>query len=255
MKQLDEKGEWMLSISKRKNKEGVNVLPFYLNKIRNLSLLIACIATTACGSGSSGLDELKRLCEKDAGLTINKTVEVDGYYDTTGNNMAVAETDYQFIEFCDGNPSAIDLIPGPGCWRVSKIKRESGKCYERLDKKLAKIVVAPYPEFLKEHCIAVEKIEKPEAEYRYEVERKEWWHDESAGTKMTQYVGRIVNSKTGEVLGAGKNYVLRPKRSTPPSFHCGSARVTGLQKSRPFAVGLIEKTIKPRKDNRLGGSK
>ena len=226
-----------------------------MKNIRPISLLIACIATTACGSSTSGLDELKRLCEKDAGLKIYKTVEVDGYYDTRGSNTIVAETDYQFIEYCNDNPLPIEPITEPGCWRVSKVKRESGKCHEKIDKNMSKIVVAPYPEFIKEHCIAVEKIEKPEAEYRYEVERKEWWHDEGAGTKMTQYVGRIVNNKTGEVLGVGKNYVLRPKRSTPPSFHCGSAHVTGLHKSKLFAVGLIEKTLKPGIDVRLGGSK
>jgi hypothetical protein len=230
-----------------------------MNAIKKMGLLIFFILLTACGSSTPGLDELKMLCEKDAGLTIYKIVEVEGYYDATGSNTIVAETDYQFIEFCDDNPTFIDAIPEPGCWRVSKIKRESGQCYERLDKSLAKIVVEPYPEFRKDHCLAVEKLDKPEAEYKYEVEREEWWINESTGTKMTSGTGRIVNNKTGEILGEGTNYVLYPKwfgtgRSLP-SIHCGSPQITGLQKSIPFAAGLIEKTLMPETIIRTGEPK
>jgi hypothetical protein len=223
-----------------------------MNIIKRIGLLLFYILLTSCGSKTPGLVELKELCEKDAGLTIYKTVEADGYYDATGSNLSVAETAYQFIEFCDDNPTFIDSIPEPGCWRVSKVKRDSGQCYDRLDKKLKKIVVDPYPEFLKTHCIAVEKLDKPTARYRYEVERKVGWLNESASTKMTSNTGRIVNNKTGEILGERKNYILRPKNSNPPSFHCGSPQITGLQKSIPFATGLIEKALTPRTDESLG---
>jgi hypothetical protein len=225
--------------------------------IKKLSFLIVFITCTACGQEIPGLNELKKLCEKDAGLTINKTVEVDGYYDSTaiGVGADLIESSYRFKEFCNDNPKFTRAIPEPGCWRVSKVKRELGQCYERLDKRLAKYVVEPYPEFLKDHCLAVEKIEKPEARYKYEVERKEWWIDERNEIKMSLGIGRIVDIKTGEVLGEAKNYVLRPKNSTPPSFHCGSAHVTGSQKTKPFAVGLIEKTLILRKDEILGESK
>jgi hypothetical protein len=220
--------------------------------------LIIFILLTACGSG---LDELKRLCEKDAGLTIYKTVEAEGYYDATsiGVGANLIDSDYQFFEFCNDDPKFTRAITEPGCWRVSKVKRELEICYERLDKMLAKNVVEPYPEFLKNHCLAVEKLEKPEAEYKYEVESEEWWINESTGTKMTSGTGRIINNKTGEVLGEGKNYVLFPKwygsgRSLP-SIHCGSYQITGMEKSMPFAVGLIEKTLVPRTDKRKGDLK
>jgi len=212
-----------------------------LFSFKKLSTLLLVLACSACSSEQAGLNELRRLCEKDAGLTIYKTVEADGFYDTRGSNTSVAETDYRFIEFCDDNPTVID---SPGCWRVSKVKRELGQCYERLDKSLAKIVVAPYPEFLKEHCLAVEKLEQPEAEYTYEVERAEWWVNENAGTKMIRHIGRVFNKKTGEVLGQGISYVLRKKSSAPSTFSCGSPQITGLQKSVPFAAGLIEKTLR-----------
>lgn len=233
-----------------------------MNIIKKLSILIVCIICTACGSSTSGLDELKMLCEKDAGLTIYKTVEAEGYYDATGSNTIVAETDYRFIEFCDENPTFVDAIPEPGCWRVSKVKRESGQCYERLDKRLAKIVVEPYPEFLKDNCIAVEKIEKPEADYKYEVEREEWWINESAGTKMRRYTGKIINTKTGGTHGEAISYSLYPgwlhsetRSKFKSAIGCGSYHVTGMNKTIPFAAGLIEKTLLPKSDKSTGESK
>jgi hypothetical protein len=232
-----------------------------MNVMKKLGLSISFILLTACGSSTPGLDELKRLCEKDAGLTVNKTVEAEGYFDATsiGIGANLIESDYQFMEFCNDDPKFTRAITEPGCWRVSKVKRESGICYERIDNMLAKNVVEPYPEFLKEHCLAVEKLEKPEAEYKYEVESEEWWINESTGTKMTSGTGRIINNKTGEVFGEGKNYVLFPKwygsgRSLP-SIHCGSYQITGMEKSIPFAAGLIEKTLVPGIDKRKGDLK
>ena len=220
--------------------------------IKQASLSIIIILLTACGSNTSGLDELKSLCEKDAGLAIYKTVEADGYYDdtSTGVGANLIDSDYQFLEFCNNAPDFTRAITEPGCWRVSKVKRELDQCYERLDKRLGKYVVEPYPKFLNGHCLAVEKIEKPEAEYKYEAESEEWWINESTGTKMTRGTGRVINKITGEVLGEATSYLLFPKwygsgRSLP-SIHCGSYHITGLQKSMPFAAGLIEKTLVPR---------
>ncbi len=220
-----------------------------------ISLLIFFILLTACGSSTPGLDELKALCEKDAGLTIYKTVEAEGYYDATaiGIGANLVESDYQFMEFCNYDPKFTRAITESGCWRVSKVKRDTGRCYERLDKRLSKFVVEPYPAFLKDNCLAIDKLEKPEAQYRYEVERKEWWLNERVGTKMTWGIGRVVNNETGEIIGTGVNYVLYPKRrSTPPSVHCGSYQVTGKDKSMPFAVGLVEKTLLPRIEIKAG---
>jgi hypothetical protein len=219
--------------------------------IIKLGLLIIFILLTACGSG---LDELKRLCEKDAGLTIYKTVEAEGYYDATAKaGGRLLDSDYQFYEYCNNDPSPV--YPEPGCRRLTKVSRDTGSCDEEYDKTLMRFDRKGYAEFRKDHCIAVEKIEKPTARYKYEVEREEWWVNERDETQMSVGIGRIVDIKTGEVLGQAKNYVLSPKRSTPPSFHCGSAHVTGLQKTKPFAVGLIEKTLVPRVDNRKGETK
>lgn len=183
-----------------------------MNVIRKLSILIVIITCTACGSNTSGLNELKTLCEKDAGLTINKTVEVDGYYDATsiGVGANLIDSDYQFIEFCNDNPKFTRAITDPGCWRVSKVKRESGQCYERLDKRLAKYVVKPYPEFLKDHCLAVEKLEKPEARYSYNSDFKKW-PDKNGVSEFTRSDAYIKDTKTSEILGRYISYSYNEK--------------------------------------------
>lgn len=175
-----------------------------MNLLKKISLLFIYILLTGC---SSGLDELKRLCEKDAGLTIYKTVEAEGYYDATsiGIGANLIESDYQFMEFCNDAPKFTRAITEPGCWRVSKVKREIGICYERLDKMLAKNVVEPYPKFLKDNCIAVEKIEKPIARYSYHSEPKAWADDDPILKFRRSHV-YIKDTKTDEVLGRHVSY-------------------------------------------------
>lgn len=232
---------------------------FQIHEFHLIYLLLISLVSAACGSESNipGLDDLKELCKKDAGLTIYKTVEVAGYYDATRKGEALwslVSSDYSYIEFCNHDVEKSSFGES-GCWRLKKVSRESGQCNETVDKALKGNGSDASVNFRLKKCIAVKKIEKPTAQYKYEVETKKWWINEHDETRVTSSVGRIVNIKTGEILGKAKNYVLRPKRSTPPSFHCGSAQLTGLQKSRPFAVGLIDNTLIPVTNNKQGESK
>jgi len=233
-----------------------------INSIQRLGMLAVFIMLTACGANTSGLDELKRLCEKDAGLTIYKTVEADGYYDSTRKGGALwmlIPSEFTFVEYCNYEPNIASLFDEPGCWRLIKVSRETGQCNENVNKSLKRVGSDVSREYRETNCIAVEKLENPKAEYKYEVEREEWWINESTGTKMIGGPGKIINTKTGEVLGEAINYVLFPKwYGTPRSksaIHCGSPQITGLQKNIPFAVGLIEKTLVPGTDKRTGESK
>ncbi|PHS67778.1 MAG: hypothetical protein COB23_10170 [Methylophaga sp.] len=200
----------------------------------------------------TGLEQLKALCEKDAGLFIYKTVEAEGYYDASRKGEVIhllIPSNYQFTEFCDTG----EIRPSfneDGCWRLTKVSREAGQCNESVDSMLMKSRREAYIEFRQDNCIEVKKIEKPEAKYRYEVERKEWWLNEWLDEKMSKGMGRIVNIKTNEVISESINYIL--KANNKPLIHCGSAKATGLQKSKPFTAGLIEKTIKPRKETKTG---
>lgn len=221
--------------------------------MKKISLLIIALLVSACDSEKAGLAELKRLCEKDAGLTIYKTVEADGYYDSYTDChhcwKKLIKSNYQFVEFCaeeEQHPLSY-ILADRGCFRIFKTKRNQNICHARIDQRLSDFKADPYPEFLKEHCIAVDKIEKPMARYTYEVERKDWWINEGTGTKMTWGAGRIIDTKTNEILGERISYGLFPKwygtSRSKPHVGCGSYKMTGKNKSEPFAIGLIEKTL------------
>ena len=128
------------------------------------------------------------------------------------------DSDYQFIEFCNDNPKFTRAITEPGCWRVSKVKRELGQCYERLDKKLAKYVVEPYPAFLKDHCLAVGKLEKPEARYSYHSVAKQWF-DKNGKSEFRRSDAYIIDVVTSDILGrfVSYSYNEKPGHTSPTS--------------------------------------
>ena len=229
-------------------------VPFFL--IFFTCLLSACMQNKPVGYDAPGLGELKRLCAKDAGLKINKTVEAEGYYDATSDGGVVRLIEkglYRFYEYCTDEPTYKNILE-PGCWRMSMVRRASNQCDIHMDKELAETadrlapsVAVPYREFLKENCIAVEKIKEPTARYSYEVERKERWLNESEDTKIHQYIGKVMDNETGDVMAQRIDYLLDQKKySFLSSIGCGSYLITGKDRSMPFAKGLIEKTLIPR---------
>jgi hypothetical protein len=149
-----------------KNKLKIQELTLFLvSVIKKLSSLIFIIICTACGSSAPGLDELKKLCEKDAGLTINETVEADGYYDATTNCHhcwdALINTPFDHLEFCDHESKRSPLtyiLKEHGCYRLSKVQRDTGQCHAGIDKRIAKRVTEPSVSFKEEQCIKVESI-------------------------------------------------------------------------------------------------
>lgn len=197
----------------------MNANPAYHQVKPKPSMLMIFIGLTAtlaaCSSEKTGLDKLRELCEKDAGLTIHETVEADGYYNAYSNDgitNALIKGPYSFYEFCDSSPSKsrYELFPEPGCFRVKKVRRELGECDQRVDKSLSRFVVEPYPEFLKEHCIAVEKIEKPTARYGYYSDFKKW-HPENSVSRFTRSDVYIKNNLTEEILGRYVSYSYNDK--------------------------------------------
>jgi hypothetical protein len=199
-----------------------------------------------CSYEDRGLEKLKRLCKRDAGLALYASVVVDGFYDSTGNTNLV-ESQYKFVEICDPDFRYADPDASEQCYRLKKVNRGSALCNEVLDRRLSKFSVPPYPEFLKTQCIAVEPISKPSAAYRYEVERKEWWVDKERGAKMTHSIAQVSETTNNKVLARRISYGLYPEGyGTPqsrPHIGCGSYKVTGKSRSEVFAPGMIEKTL------------
>ena len=190
------------------------------NKYIPFFLLLLGLVCTACSSEKKGLAELKSLCEKDAGLRIYKTVQAEGYYDTTGGFDLVLSP-YKFYEFCDNSPSPskFNVIPEPGCYRVEKVKRKEGQCHPGYDEALEKVVVDPYPEFLTNHCISVQKIDKPMARYSYYADI-EVWKDKNEKSGFIRSEISIKDSSNDNVLGGFINYSYTANPVIPVSKSC-----------------------------------
>ncbi|MDZ7784150.1 MAG: hypothetical protein U5K56_14830 [Halioglobus sp.] len=74
--------------------------------------------------------ELRRWCEKDAGLEIHRVVRANGYFDAWASShhspwQIILDTDYEFIEVCDSTRRSYRPLSKPGCWRVTKVRRDS----------------------------------------------------------------------------------------------------------------------------------
>jgi hypothetical protein len=214
--------------------------------MKKIAIIFLCFGLYGCGFKSDGLATLKDLCEKDAGVTIYKTVEVDGYYDTTGGFDLVVSP-YKFYEFCDDSPSAskFNVIPDPGCYRVEKVKRKTGLCHQGYDDALVKLVVEPYPEFIKNNCIAVEKIGEPEARYSYHSDAKAWVDDNGVSEfrRSEIYIKDRVSSK---VLSRyiSYSYNKKPGHSSPKSCHVLNDKYPSYVTSK-----LIQSTINVLREN------
>lgn len=199
---------------------------------------------SSCSSEKEGMDKLRELCEKDAGLTIYKTVEADGYYDTYANSSIagrLVKSEYKFFEFCDDSPFRFNMIPDAGCFRVKRVRRDSGQCNKIIDKRLSEFIVDPYPEFLKEFCISAEKIDKPTARYSYH-SKLERWTDTNQVSEFIRSSARFEELATGDVLSTYISYSFnkRPRHTSPKSCHLLDKKFSISIKS-----DFIEKTIIP----------
>jgi hypothetical protein len=195
--------------------------------MKKIAIIFLCFGLYGCSSESDGLATLKDLCEKDAGVTIYKTVEADGYYDAYTDChhcwQELLKSKYQFVEFCDEkdrNPLAY-AIPKSGCYRVLKEKRAGNSCYVDIDKKLTKKSVEPYVSFVKDHCIAVEKIDKPEARYSYHSDFKKWKSD-NGNSEYTRSSVYILDQETKDILGRYINYSFNAKPGHTTARSCDS---------------------------------
>ena len=160
-------------------------------------------------------DELKRLCNMDAGVSIYKTVQALGYYDAYTNCRhcwdLIMNTNYEFIEFCNDEPSNWYAINEPGCWRVSRVDRLLERCDIRIERELKrKKKSATYQEYLSQYCFAKQKLDKPEAKFgRYlEIEERR------LGIKEKSIVQRfeesVKNLETGELIARQIDYLIVP---------------------------------------------
>ena len=208
---------------------------------------IAVIATTAllvagCSAERSGLAELRRLCEKDAGLAIYRTVAADGYYDAEkreGALRVLLGSDFRFIEFCNDKPGRGSLLDQPGCGRYTRVAKDSGRCDPRIDRILEESVIEPYVSFKENYCVEFERLERPEARYRYRSVLVNL-DDSGDSLKFAMASERIVDADTDEILGTFITYFFDPN---PPYSVPKSCANIGEEFPSATKANLVSKVI------------
>jgi len=218
--------------------------------VKILIIFILLIFNFSCSSEKAGLDKLKELCEKDAGLTIYKTVEADGYYDDTTICHhcwhGLINSPYQYIEFCDfdsDRPPIMYILKDHGCYRLSKVKRDSNQCHIEIDSDINKKAVEPFVSFRDKQCISVESIDKPESELGLFLNIKKDVVIKN-DFEISKYHHTIKNNtqKIGELI----NYSLVVRTIGGAGYSCGSSAITGKrtnEKNPSFHKLFINKVI------------
>ncbi|MFT5425890.1 MAG: hypothetical protein ACI9ZT_000827 [Gammaproteobacteria bacterium] len=204
-----------------------------MNLIKKLSVLIVFIIFTACGQQYRpseptrlGLIELKKLCEKDAGVTVYETIEADGYYDDTTQCLqcfdGLLDTPSQYIEFCaDGTKNSSSyILKEPGCYRLTKIARDTNQCHAGIDERYANFVAEPYASFKQDNCIKVEPIERPSPGVGLFIRRDE---RTLAGKKfdISRYEYTIKSTNSNQKYGQYIGYSLQVYTVNGAQHKCG----------------------------------
>jgi len=195
-----------------------------LYKSRLIILLIAFVLSGCVQfPKKSGYSKLRPLCEKDAGLTIHKTVQAKGYFDPegwTGFSRQIIFNKFEFVEFCTEKSSKTGPFYASACWRVSKVDRAGGQCAEEIDQRLGRYVDEAYGEFLKNSCFSVEKIERPMSRYSYH-SKYTTWSDEKNKALFGKAKLQIKDRKDNRIIAEYTNYSFSARPGLDPFIHCG----------------------------------
>jgi hypothetical protein len=167
----------------------------------------------ACSMEDPNLEELRRLCEKDAGVNIYRTVDAKGYYDgeKRGRSLEVlVRSDFDFIEFCNERPILKTLLQEPGCARYTRVPADSGRCSNKVQEILESSFGEPYASFRSDYCVQFELIDKPSARYFYQSELLKLHTNENLGSFSRSRVW-ITDTHSVELMAEYITYLLVPR--------------------------------------------
>jgi len=189
-----------------------------------LFILLIALVLSGCVQfpKKSGHSKLRPLCEKDAGLTIHKTVQAKGYFDPKGHTGVFDQIifkEFEFVEFCIEKLSYKDLFDKTGCWRVKKIDRAEGKCHRKVDIKLGSFIGEVYKKFLKTSCISAEKISKAHSRYSY-ITQSDRWKGQDDISEFRRTESHIVDNKTKEMVADYITYSFSARPGMDPYIFC-----------------------------------
>ncbi|MCP5188622.1 MAG: hypothetical protein H6991_12725 [Pseudomonadales bacterium] len=176
----------------------------------------------ACSLQDPNLEELRRLCEKDAGVNIYRSVDADGYYNGSVPETSFLElikSDFEFIEFCDDNPLQNELLEGPGCGRMTRAPKSSGRCHPWLQKILDESYPEPYVRFRQDYCVQFESIPVATARYSFQTDLKAWQPKGGEG-EFTRVRAWITDTNYSELMGEYISYSFNPNPGSSASRSC-----------------------------------
>jgi hypothetical protein len=150
-----------------------------------------------------------RLCRKDAGVFINKTVEVEGYYNDTGTiTRIVGGPPYKFIESPEGNSkyrrvehASEEEKTHALAWYAEKNPRKQPADTEWITQPVTGNVQVTV-EVNTGYAWRITKLDKPTARYHY---RQPHSHTPVAH-EITKIERIVVDSQTGDVLARETKY-------------------------------------------------
>ena len=151
-----------------------------------------------------------RLCRKDAGILIKRTVEVDGFYDdTTHWWRQLVESNYRFVESRDRIDNKL--------WRVERNGNE----------------------------IRHFQIDRPSARYQYKMLNSHT----SVAHQIKRFEDVVIDSHNGEVLGRYTNYYRGSHwffiSLSAPTIPCEETETAVRQRG---TLSIVALTLRPTKD-------
>lgn len=174
-------------------------------------ILVAAVLVAPWGEELWIAYTFDRLCRKDAGVFIDKTVEVDGYYNDTGKITRLANSPYKFIESRDDGgkfrrverATEQEKADALAWYRKTKDKEpDEREWFTRPVSEDTRIVV----EMDTGNAWRVTKLDKPSAQYQFKTLNS---HTPVAH-QVKRFEDVVVDNKTGEVLGRYTNYYRGP---------------------------------------------
>ena len=188
-----------------------------------------------------------KLCKKDAGIFVYKTVEVEGFYDDTGGTMGlVRDGGYQWAE----GPRR----DGKGAYRLSKgdanLARQAMRQFEAenpgakaTDRSTLRVYVHPDVEVLvfpaKNESWRMQILEQPTARYHYR------WPSmsEAVSHKIVKGERVVLDDQTGEVLGRHLNYARKAPwffvHLDRPNMGCMEVKEDARQRGNVFGPNMV----------------
>lgn len=194
-----------------------------------------------------GIKELAKACAENAGRVVNRTVEVDGYFDADLSRCepgcwdSFSKSDFQYLEFEVKAPKNYEFLQEEGFWRVSKQDKADSRCDQRIMTEL-KRYAGVRPRNL-DFCVVFEKVDALKSQYGHESLSESTIIDGAHGSRIYKGSDRVLNLGNRQVVAEDTSFFLSSKNKQSvigQQFVCESIGIPSSSQS------LREEVIRPR---------